>query len=104
MQSQHLVLLVQYRPQVHIYLEIYYLLFWHIQRTSELQLSRITSYNVCYTKLLRVKKNQPVTEQNENKTDTTVTEEPAQEDTVKEEPKSEEPAKDAPATGETPVV
>ena len=39
MQSQHLVLLVQYRPQVHIYLEIYYLLFWHIQRTSELKLS-----------------------------------------------------------------
>lgn len=50
-----------------------------------------------------VKKNQPVTEQNENKTDSTVTEEPAQEDTVKEEPKSEEPAKDAPATGETPA-
>ena len=50
-----------------------------------------------------VKKNQPVTEQNENKTDSTVSVEPAQEDTVKQEPKSEEPAKDAPATGETPA-
>lgn len=50
-----------------------------------------------------VKKNQPATEQNEHKTDTIVTDEPAQEDTVKQEPKSEEPAKDAPATGGVPT-